>query len=211
MLPVESLFVTLISVGEGWHNYHHAFPWDYRASELGMPYNLTTKFIDLLAKLGQVFDRKEATANMVKNRIMRLGDNTHHVFGSEDARKHFTTLWGVWRHPTNPTYNVYTPAPKTLQSEGYALVEEELQQSEKDDAILEKENEFLMQKKIEEENQETEATQIYTKLSKYIKGQNGNVENYSENKISNNNVFDKSHLNVEVSEGITQRKNNVSQ
>jgi hypothetical protein len=197
----------MISVGEGWHNYHHAFPWDYRASELGMPYNLTTKFLDFLSRHGQVYDLKEATANMVKNRIMRTGDNTHHVFGSEDARKNFTTLWGIWRHPTNPTYNVvYTPPPKTLQDEGYALGEEELQQCEKDDAYLEKENEALMKKKIEEENRESEATQIYAKLSKYIKDQDGAQDTI----MDNNNVFQKSHLNVDLagtSSGVMQRKN----
>lgn len=65
MFPVESMFVALMAVGEGWHNYHHAFPWDYRASELGMPLNLTCFFIDWLAKFGVIYDRREATSNMV--------------------------------------------------------------------------------------------------------------------------------------------------
>jgi len=42
-------------VGEGWHNYHHVFPWDYKAAELGnYSVNLTTGFIDLFAKIGKV-------------------------------------------------------------------------------------------------------------------------------------------------------------
>lgn len=77
IFPAENWVVSFCSVGEGFHNYHHAFPWDYRASELGSPLNTTGKFIDLLAKWGQVYDRREASHNMVKNRVMRTGDNSH--------------------------------------------------------------------------------------------------------------------------------------
>lgn len=47
----ENLFVSLISGGEGWHNYHHAYPKDYKASEFSK-YNLTTYFILLTKFLG---------------------------------------------------------------------------------------------------------------------------------------------------------------
>ncbi|XP_034247036.1 stearoyl-CoA desaturase 5-like isoform X2 [Thrips palmi] len=33
--PTENAFVAYITFGEGWHNYHHVFPWDYKAAELG--------------------------------------------------------------------------------------------------------------------------------------------------------------------------------
>lgn len=65
MFPVENMFVAALAAGEGWHNYHHAFPWDYRAAELGTPLNLTCKFIDFFAKYGVIYDLKEATSNMV--------------------------------------------------------------------------------------------------------------------------------------------------
>lgn len=35
ILPVENKMASMLSLGESFHNYHHAFPWDYRASELG--------------------------------------------------------------------------------------------------------------------------------------------------------------------------------
>jgi stearoyl-CoA desaturase (delta-9 desaturase) len=57
--------VAFLAAGEGWHNYHHAFPWDYRAAELGSPLNATCAIIDFLAKYGIIYDRREATANMV--------------------------------------------------------------------------------------------------------------------------------------------------
>ena len=51
--------VNLLTLGEGWHNYHHAFPYDYRASE-PHPWNLnlTTLFLDGCARLGCVSGRK---------------------------------------------------------------------------------------------------------------------------------------------------------
>ena len=38
-------------MGEGWHNYHHSYPKDYRASPPDK-YNPTTYFIDLTEALG---------------------------------------------------------------------------------------------------------------------------------------------------------------
>lgn len=57
--PVESLPVALAAFGEGWHNYHHVFPWDYKTSEFGdYKFNISTAFIDFFAKLGWARDRK---------------------------------------------------------------------------------------------------------------------------------------------------------
>lgn len=81
MLPVESKFVSFFAGGEGWHNYHHTFPYDYRAAELGMPFNLSTKIIDFLAKYGAVYDRKAVTAEMIMNRVKRTGDGSHPKYG----------------------------------------------------------------------------------------------------------------------------------
>lgn len=51
--PTNSYFVGILAVGEGWHNYHHVFPWDYKAAELGhYSMNFTTAFIDFFAKIG---------------------------------------------------------------------------------------------------------------------------------------------------------------
>lgn len=140
------MFVALFSVGEGWHNYHHAFPWDYRASELGSPLNLTGFLIDILAKFGLVYDRKEATHNMVKNRVLRTGDDSHGVYGNEEGRSAFKTLFNIWKHPLNPTYtSIYAPKPKIIESNGYALIQEELSKNEQDEEILSKENEVMEQ------------------------------------------------------------------
>lgn len=61
LFPIFILFSCYIT-GEGWHNYHHAFPWDYAASEdrtdIFWRYNVARTWIDTFAKLGWVYDRK---------------------------------------------------------------------------------------------------------------------------------------------------------
>lgn len=61
--PRENWFVSLWAMGEGWHNWHHKFPYDYATSEFGVTsqFNPTKLTIDLLAKFGLVNDRKRAT------------------------------------------------------------------------------------------------------------------------------------------------------
>ena len=58
--PSENQYVSYVALGEGWHNWHHKFPHDYAASELGIlnQFNLTKAFIDTCAFLGFVSNRK---------------------------------------------------------------------------------------------------------------------------------------------------------
>ncbi|GLV32015.1 Desaturase 1 [Carabus blaptoides fortunei] len=79
--PVESKFVAIVSIGEGWHNYHHAFPWDYRASELGSRFNFTSYVIDILSYLGLAYDLRVASDSMIQHRVKKAGDGTHHKYG----------------------------------------------------------------------------------------------------------------------------------
>lgn len=52
--PTDHPLLGILTLGEGWHNYHHVFPWDYKTAELGnYRYNMTTGFIDFFAKLGE--------------------------------------------------------------------------------------------------------------------------------------------------------------
>ncbi|CAK4699890.1 hypothetical protein LEN26_016912 [Aphanomyces euteiches] len=62
MGPTENTFVAFFAMGEGWHNWHHVFPYDYAASEFGVSaqWNPTKLFIDAMAKIGLVTDRKRA-------------------------------------------------------------------------------------------------------------------------------------------------------
>ena len=60
--PSENSFVSFLAIGEGWHNWHHKYPFDYAASEYGIlaRWNPTKLFIDLFHYLGFVYNRKRA-------------------------------------------------------------------------------------------------------------------------------------------------------
>ncbi|XP_073992380.1 acyl-CoA Delta-9 desaturase [Rhodnius prolixus] len=79
IMPTESIGVAIGALGEGWHNYHHVFPWDYKTSEFGSyKMNLTTGFIDLCARYKLATERKSASKEMVKRRALRTGDGSWH-------------------------------------------------------------------------------------------------------------------------------------
>ncbi|XP_013193918.1 acyl-CoA Delta-9 desaturase-like [Amyelois transitella] len=121
--PVESWFVSFISLGEGWHNYHHAFPWDYKAAELTMHFNQSATFIRFFEKIGLAYDLKTASTEMVENRIKRTGDGTHYDLGDEESKKS-VHAYGIL-HPLNPSYNVTYEDPEvTLKLEGLPLYHE---------------------------------------------------------------------------------------
>jgi len=66
--PAENMWVSIFAVGEGWHNYHHTYPFDYAASEHGIFYqwNPTKLFIDAASFMGLVTNRRKATVNRNK-------------------------------------------------------------------------------------------------------------------------------------------------
>ncbi|XP_024938272.1 acyl-CoA Delta(11) desaturase isoform X2 [Cephus cinctus] len=83
--PAENKSVAIVALGEGWHNYHHVFPWDYKTAELGnYRYNLTTAFIDFFARIGWAYDLKSVSSDMVRRRVERTGDGSHEVWGWGD-------------------------------------------------------------------------------------------------------------------------------
>lgn len=71
--PVENMAVSFLAMGEGFHNYHHTFPYDYSTSEWGLQLNITTAFIDLMATLGQAYDLRKASEDTLKARVQRTG------------------------------------------------------------------------------------------------------------------------------------------
>ncbi|XP_063544308.1 acyl-CoA Delta(11) desaturase-like [Cydia strobilella] len=73
----ENMAVTLATLGEGFHNYHHVFPWDYRATELVSKLNWTAAFIEFFARIGWAYDLKTVENGMVVKRAKRCGDGTY--------------------------------------------------------------------------------------------------------------------------------------
>ncbi|KAJ3641784.1 hypothetical protein Zmor_028262 [Zophobas morio] len=78
--------VAFVGFGEGWHNYHHVFPWDYKAAELGnYSMNGSTAVLDFMAKIGWAYDLKTVNVEMVANRAKRTGDGSRTVWGWGDV------------------------------------------------------------------------------------------------------------------------------
>ncbi|XP_015929799.1 acyl-CoA Delta-9 desaturase [Parasteatoda tepidariorum] len=75
----ESKWVSAFAIGEGFHNYHHTFPWDYATSELGYKYNFTTFFIDCMAYIGQAYDLKTTNPESIHQRKIRTGDGSYFI------------------------------------------------------------------------------------------------------------------------------------
>ena len=51
----DNAFIALLTLGEGWHNYHHSYPKDYRASKK-KDFNITTSFINLTKRCYLSYD-----------------------------------------------------------------------------------------------------------------------------------------------------------
>jgi stearoyl-CoA desaturase (delta-9 desaturase) len=70
---VENTFVSTITGGEGWHNFHHIFPSDYRASEYGHVFDVNTAFIGIMKIIGWAYDLKETPQHLVNQWIKKYG------------------------------------------------------------------------------------------------------------------------------------------
>ncbi|XP_063375336.1 acyl-CoA Delta-9 desaturase-like [Cydia amplana] len=85
MLATDMRTLSLMMLGESFHNYHHAFPWDYKTAEFGGSIcNLTTIFIDFCAKIGWAYDLKTVSEEIIQKRVTRTGDGSHHLWGWGD-------------------------------------------------------------------------------------------------------------------------------
>lgn len=75
MHAFENWVLGPFALGEGWHNYHHAFPRDYRASEIdGWGHNFTTKMIELLSKYDLIYDLVTVEEESIHTRTDRTGN-----------------------------------------------------------------------------------------------------------------------------------------
>ena len=63
----------VLAVGEGWHNWHHQYPYDYAASEFGITsqFNPTKLFIDFFCLLGMASNPKRATSSWERTKMKR--------------------------------------------------------------------------------------------------------------------------------------------
>lgn len=73
--PADHRFVNYISFGEGIHNYHHVFPFDYRINDRPQweLFNPPIMFIHLCHRLGLAYDLKIASPKLVKEVVKKRG------------------------------------------------------------------------------------------------------------------------------------------
>lgn len=74
--PAENAIVAFFSGGEGWHNWHHKYPYDYAAAEFDClaQFNAGKVVIDVACFLGLAWGRKRATAAWAMGRARRDKD-----------------------------------------------------------------------------------------------------------------------------------------
>ncbi|KAG4068278.1 hypothetical protein HA402_007798 [Bradysia odoriphaga] len=88
--PTDTFAIGFMAFGEGWHNYHHVYPFDYKVSELPHYWcNFTIPFIDFFAWIGWAYDLKTVSDDMIRRRVLRTGDGSHRY--SKEAAKQKTT------------------------------------------------------------------------------------------------------------------------
>jgi len=71
--PAENSVVSVLAMGEGHHNYHHVFPFDYSTSEWGYSLNVTKIYIDCMAFLGQAYNLRTTKPQTIAARARRTG------------------------------------------------------------------------------------------------------------------------------------------
>lgn len=57
--------MSFITLGEGWHNYHHTFPWDYKCAEKCDIFNISGRVISLFGTFGWTYNLKSVSPGMV--------------------------------------------------------------------------------------------------------------------------------------------------
>lgn len=81
--PTDHQVVNFMTMGDGYHNYHHRFPHDYKSAELGTRINYPKYFIDLMAFFGWAYDRismsQETVDRAKETELMRRNDKRSYL------------------------------------------------------------------------------------------------------------------------------------
>ncbi|KAL8446148.1 hypothetical protein Emag_004834 [Eimeria magna] len=114
--PCESCFTSLVAVGEGWHDWHHRYPYDYAAAEGGVweQFNPSKLLIDTAARFGLAWDRRRATTAWQMVKQEREQQSAARQQKEADIRKSCEALAAV--HSLREVVNVKSAHTSTLQS-----------------------------------------------------------------------------------------------
>jgi len=113
--PRDHFFTAFITMGEGYHNFHHEFPQDYRNAILNYQYDPTKWLIKLCSLVGLAYNLKKFPQNevvkgqvyMVEKKVTKIKDGLN---------------WGI---PINklPIYTWDEYQEKTKEGKAWVLIE----------------------------------------------------------------------------------------
>jgi stearoyl-CoA desaturase (delta-9 desaturase) len=86
--PKDHIITALVTMGEGYHNFHHQFPQDYRNAIKFWQYDPTKWFITLLSFFGLAYDLKVFPENEVRKGVINMKQKK-----LDDEKK--TINWGT--------------------------------------------------------------------------------------------------------------------
>lgn len=86
--PRDNILTALVTLGEGYHNFHHEFPSDYRNAIEWHQYDPTKWSIWLWARIGLAYDTKQFRANEIEKGRLQQEQKAL-------DRKRATLDWGV--------------------------------------------------------------------------------------------------------------------
>ena len=66
---MDSVLTALITFGEGYHSFHHRFPFDYRNSPRWWLYDPSRWLIGTLARIGMVNGLRTASADTIAKAV----------------------------------------------------------------------------------------------------------------------------------------------
>ena len=77
----DSWFVSLFTFGEGYHNYHHKFQWDYRNGIKWFAFDPSKWIIKLLSYIGITYDLKKAKDHLIwKSHLSAVNNQLNEIY-----------------------------------------------------------------------------------------------------------------------------------
>nr|ADO85597.1 acyl-CoA-delta-6-desaturase [Antheraea pernyi] len=70
--PAENMFVSYITFGEGFHNYHHVFPYDYRTTGDYFILDYGKILLKFFEKIGWAYNLRKASPETIASAVGRL-------------------------------------------------------------------------------------------------------------------------------------------
>ncbi|XP_034944278.1 acyl-CoA desaturase 1-like [Chelonus insularis] len=77
ILPADNKLVSFLTLGEGWQNFHHVFPSDYRSTDINGHFNPTASWINLFAFVGLAHNLYTVPHDQVRKEVEYLGNGSH--------------------------------------------------------------------------------------------------------------------------------------